>query len=51
MMAEKGKRNGGVSNGYSPDKSGLAFLGIFLLNLFPSLQKYTFTDDAIDVYP
>ena len=51
MMAEKGKRNEGVSNGYSPDKSRLAFFGIFLLDLFPTLQKYTFTDDAVDVLP
>ena len=47
MMAEKEKLNGGVSNGYSPDKSGLALLGIFSLSLFPMLQKYSFIDDAI----
>ena len=33
MMVEKEKLNGGVSNGYSPDKSGLGFLGIFSLSL------------------
>ena len=39
MMAEKEKLNGGVPNGYSPDKSGLASSGIFSLSLFPMLQN------------
>ena len=47
MMAEKEKLNGGVSKGYSQDKSGLALFGIFSLSLFPMLQKYSFIDDAI----
>ena len=41
-MAEKEKLNGGVSNGYSPDKSGLALLGIFSL----SLQEANFLQEA-----
>ena len=51
MMAEKEKLNGGVSNGYSLDKSGLGFLGIFSLSLFPMLQKYSFIDDGISFLP
>ena len=51
MMAEKEKLNGGVSNGYSPDNSGLAFLGIFSLSLFPMMQKCSFIDDAISFLP
>ena len=47
MMAEKEKLNGGVSNRYSPNKSGLALFGIFSLSLFPMLQKYSFIGDAL----
>ena len=50
-MAEKKKLNGGVSIAYSPNKSGLAFLGIFSLSLFPMLQKYSFIEDAISLCP
>ena len=49
IMAEKEKLNGGVSIAYSPNKSGLAFLGIFSLSLFPMLQKYSFIEDAISL--
>ena len=51
MMAEKEKLNGGVSNGHSPDKSGLALFGIFSISLFPMLQKYSFIEDAIALLP
>ena len=47
IIAEKEKLKGGVSIAYSPDKSGLAFFGIFSLSLFPTLQKYSFIEDRI----